>query len=83
MLPIVGCLYGCDGERLVVDDFVQPAVRLVLDAHPPLFLDHLALGLERVLVDAQRRHPIGFEPEHQRQILRRRRLPEHRPSSVV
>ena len=33
---------------------------------------------ERVLVDAQRRHPVGFEPQHQRQVLRRHRLPEHR-----
>ena len=35
-------------ERLVVDDLVQPAIRLVLDAHPPLFLDHLALAPERL-----------------------------------
>ncbi len=31
-----------------------------------------------VPVDAQRRHAIGFEPERQRQVLRRHRLPEHR-----
>ena len=66
------------GERLVGDDLLQPAVRLVLDAHPPLFLDDFALGLERLLVDTQRRHAIGFEPEHERQVLRRHRLPEHR-----
>ena len=66
------------GERLVVDDLVQPAVRLVVDPHPPLFLHHLALVGERVLVDPERRHPVGFEPQHQRQVLRRHRLPEHR-----
>ena len=71
-------LVGMDGERLVVDELVQPAVRLVVDAHPPLFLHDLALGLEDVLVDPQRREPIGFEPEHERQVLRRHRLPEHR-----
>jgi hypothetical protein len=65
-------------ERVVVDDLVQPSVRLVLDAHPPLFLDHLTLAAERRIVDAQRRHAIGFEPQRQRQVLRRQRLPEHR-----
>ena len=34
-------------ERVVVDDLRQPAVRLVLDAHPPLFLHDLALAPER------------------------------------
>ena len=63
-------------ERVVVDDLRQPAVRLVLDAHPPLFLDHLALATERFVVDAQRRHPIRFEPERQRQVVGRQRLPE-------
>ena len=57
---------------------LQPAVRLVLDPHPPLFLDDLALVLEDLLVDPQRRHAIGLEPEHQRQVLRRHRLPEDR-----
>ena len=71
-------LVGMHGERLVADDLLQPAVRLVLDAHPPLFLDDLALGLERLLVDPQRRHAIGFEPQHERQVLRRHRFPEHR-----
>ena len=71
-------LVGVHGERLVVDDLVQPAVRLVLDPHPALFLDHLALGLEDLLLDPERRHPIRLEPEHQRQVLRRERLPEHR-----
>ena len=65
-------------EHLVVDDFVEAAVRLVVDAHPPLFFDHLALAHERLVVDAERRHAVGFEPEHERQILRRRRLPERR-----
>jgi hypothetical protein len=30
------------------------------------------------LVDAQRRHAVGFQPQRQRQVLRRQRLPEHR-----
>ena len=71
-------LVGVHRERLVVDDLVQPAVRLVVDAHPPLFLHDLALVGERVLVDPQRRHPVGLEPQRQRQVLRRHRLPEHR-----
>ena len=50
------------GERLVVDDLVQPAVGLVVHAHPALFLHDLALVHERVLVDAERRHAIGLEP---------------------
>ena len=65
-------------KRLVVDDLVQPAERLVVDPHPALFLHHLALGREGVLVDPERRHPIRLEPQRQRQVLRRHRLPEHR-----
>src|SRR5262249_10294931 len=56
----------------------QPSVGLVVDPHAPLFLDHLALVREGVLVDAQRGHPIRFEPQGQRQVLRRHRLPENR-----
>ena len=41
-------LVGMRRERLVVDDLVQPAVRLVVDPHPPLFLHDLALVGERV-----------------------------------
>ena len=65
-------------KRLVVDDLVQPAERLVVDPHPPLFLHHFAFGGEGVLVDPERSHPIGLEPQRQRQILRRHRFPEHR-----
>ena len=75
MLPMTGMLVGMHRERRVVQQLRQPAVRLVLDAHPPLFLHDLALALERVFVDAQRRHAIGLEPQHQRQVLRRRGLP--------
>ena len=31
-----------------------------------------------VLVDPERRHAVGFEPQRQRQVLGRHRLPEHR-----
>ena len=65
-------------ERLVVDDLVQPPVGLVLDPHPALFLDHFTLGLERLLVDPQRGHPVRFQPERERQVLCRRGLPEDR-----
>jgi hypothetical protein len=65
-------------ERLVGDDLLQPAVRLVLDPHPPLFLDDFALVLERLLLDAERGHAIRFEPEDERQVLRRHGFPEHR-----
>ena len=34
--------------------------------------------LNAVVVHAQRRHAVGFEPQRQRQVLRRQRLPEHR-----
>ena len=46
-------LVGVNGERLVVNQLGQPAVRLVLDLHPALFLDDQALALKRVFVDAQ------------------------------
>ena len=69
---------GMHGERLIEDDFLQPAVRLVVDAHPALLFDDLALVRERVLVDPERGHPVGFHPEDHRQVLRRHRLPEHR-----
>ena len=65
-------------ERGVVQQLGQPAVGLVLDAHPALFLHDLALALERVFVDAQRGHAVGLEPQHQRQVLRGRRLPVDR-----
>ncbi len=65
-------------EDLVVDDLVQPAIRLVVDAQPPLFFDDFALADERLVVDPQRRHAVGFLPEYQRQILRRRGFPERR-----
>ena len=39
-------------ERDVVDDFREPAVGLILDAHPPLFLDDLAFPAEGRIVDA-------------------------------
>ena len=70
-------LVRADGVEGVVENFRQPAERLIVDSQPPLFLDDLALVLERRLVDAQRRHAIGFHPQHQRQVLRRHRLPEH------
>jgi hypothetical protein len=65
-------------ERLVVDDLVQSAERLVVDAHPAFFFDHFAFVGERVLVDAERRHPVGLQPEDHRQILGRDGFPEHR-----
>ena len=58
------------------DDLRQLAVRLVLDAHAPLFLHDLPLALEARPVDLQRRHAVGLEPQHQRQELRRHRFPE-------
>ena len=65
-------------ERLVEDDLRQPAERLVLEAHPPLFLDDLALGLELLFAHVERGHAIGLEPEHERQVLRGHRLPVDR-----
>ena len=66
-----------NGEGLLVDDLVQAAVGLILDAHPPLFLHYFALAHERVLLDPQRGHAIGLHPQHEREELRRHRLPEH------
>ena len=65
-------------EGIVVDDLVQLPVRLVVDPHPALFLHHLAFVGEGRFTDAQRGHAIRFEPQRQREILRRHRLPEHR-----
>ena len=55
-------LVGVRRERVVEDDLGQPAVRLVLDAHAALLFHDLALAPERLVIDAQRRHAIGFEP---------------------
>ena len=71
-------LVGMRREGLVEDDLRQPAERLVLEAHPPLFLHDLALGRELVVAHVERRHPIGLEPQDQRQVLRRHRLPVDR-----
>ena len=62
-------LVGVGRERVVEDDLRQPAVRLVLDTHAALFLHHLALALERLVIDAQRGHAIGLEPQRERQVL--------------
>src|SRR4029078_4377564 len=40
-------------------------------------LDDLAFGLENVFLDSQRRQSIRFQPEHQRQVLRRDGFPEN------
>ena len=56
-------LVGMHRERVVVDDFREPAVRLVLDAHPALFLHDLPLAAERRVVHAQRRHAVGLHPQ--------------------
>ena len=66
------------GEGVLVDDLGQPAVRLVLDPHPTLFLYDLALGLQRGSIDAKTRHAVRLEPEHQRQIVGGHGFPEHR-----
>ena len=76
MLPIVMVLVRMHRERLVVDDLAQPPVGLVVEAHPAFFLHDFTLRLEDILVDAQRRHAVGLEPQHERQILRRGGLPE-------
>ena len=65
-------------ERLVVDNLVQPAERLIVHPQPAFFLDHVAFVGEGLAVDPQRRHPIGFEPQGERQIVGRQRGPEHR-----
>ena len=64
-------------EGMEADQLIQQAERRVLDAHAALFLDHLALGHEGLLVHAQGRHAIGFHPQRQRQVLGRNGLPEH------
>ena len=78
MLPIVECLYGCTRERLVVNNLVQPAERLIVDPQPALLFHHVPLVGERLPVDPERRHAIGLEPQGERQIVRRQRRPEHR-----
>ncbi len=57
------------GERVVVDDLGQQPERLVLVAPPALFLDDLPLGIQRTLIDPKGGHPVGLEPQHQREIL--------------
>ena len=61
---------------LVVHQLRQQAERAVLVAPAALFLDHLPLGLEGLLVDAERGHPIRLQPQDQRQILGGDRLQE-------
>ena len=71
-------LVGMHVEGMKADQLVQQAERRILDAHAALFLHHLALGDEGLLVHAQARHAIGFHPQRQRQVLRRNGLMKHR-----
>ena len=73
-----GVLVGMGRERVVVDDLGEAAVRLVLHPLPAFLLDHLTLGLERRVLDTERRHPVRLEPQRERQVLLRHGLPEDR-----
>ena len=68
-------LVGVGRERRVVDDLGEASVGRAVDALPALFLHHAALARERRLLDLERGHPIGLEPQRQRQVVRRHRLP--------
>jgi hypothetical protein len=56
-------LVGMRRKCLVENDFREAAERLILEAHPALFLHDFALVLELVFVHVERCHAIGFQPE--------------------
>jgi hypothetical protein len=69
------------GVRLVdqgVQRLVHQARRLVVHPEPPLLLHHLALALERAVVDGERAHPVRLEVEHRVQGLGGEVLVVHR-----
>ena len=53
---------------------LEPAVGRRQDALAELLLDHVALALERGLVNDQRTHPLGFGEQHPLQMLGRHGL---------
>ena len=78
MLPIVWCLYGC---------VVNALSKMISGSRPNGWFSKRirrssfttsTLGLELLLAHLERRHAVGLEPEHERQVLRRHRLPVDR-----
>ena len=60
------------GQR--IDHLEGAAVRLVVDAQPPLFLDGVALVVEILLGDRQRLHAIGLEEDAEIELVGGQRL---------
>src|SRR5712664_2090778 len=56
-------------KRQRAQGLVHHAVDVVVGAEPPLLLHHLPLARQRAVDDDQRRHPIRFQIEDQRQRL--------------
>ncbi len=73
MLPIGDQRVGLAAEQLGEHLFGNGAVGPI-QPEPALFLDDLALGVERRLIDLQERHALGFEPERQFELVGRQFL---------
>jgi hypothetical protein len=52
-----------------VEELAQRADRVVLGAHPPLLHDDLPLGVDLRGIEEQVAHPVGFELEHEVQLV--------------
>ena len=69
--------------KILKDHFVNQVenlpVRLIVVPQTLLFLDGLTLVIEILLRYRQASHPVGFEPQRERQLVRRQRLEIVRP----
>ncbi len=78
MLPIGRVVVGMHRESRRSQVLFERAIGLVVDAHAPLLLHHLPLGLEIRLVHIQAAHAVRLEPQHPLQIIAGERLEEIR-----
>jgi hypothetical protein len=70
---------GVGGERQRHHLLVEPSVDVVLHALAPLVGDHVALGLDRIVLEHQVGHALALERDAHRQLVRRQAEPVVRP----
>ena len=74
MLPITGQEYGCVGGYIAFEKISNTRpYGLVVDALPPLVLHDVALRVQLREVERveQKPHPVGLDPQHGLEIVRR------------